>query len=218
MKSKPQKPTEPLGYMSFGKNGNVSKHMFKLSQEKEEQEIGAIERFIDGINRLSEYPKINGFTKLPEADHDFTLDTAEGPIIVQLTELVERDYARPISRKEYNKGKYRHFIQKAPNTIPWAVDIHSLHTSIKRRIEGKLEKYYAKSDAETLWLVIFCTSTYLQMEYYEGSELRVSSALVKARQYLQSLPNSVFDEIWYTNLLTRPIRIWPEGAYIEKQR
>ena len=211
MKRKPKKPTEPFGYISFGKNGAVSKHMSELPQEKEEQEIGAVERFIDGINQLSDCPNVNGFDKLPEADHDFTLDTSAGSITVQLTELVERDYAKPISKQEYNEGKYHDFIQKAPGMIPWAVDAHCLQNCLKRAIERKLDKHYAKSDSETFWLVVFCTSTYLQTEYCEGVKLRVSAALIKARNYLQTLPNCVFDEIWYTNLLTRPVRIWPEG-------
>jgi hypothetical protein len=94
--------------------------------------------------------------------------------------------------------------------IPCA-DIHCLQNCLRCAIEWKLEKLYAKSDSETLWLVVFCTSTYLQPEYYEGGRLRVSAALIEARKYLQALPNCVFDEIWYTNLLTRPVRIWPEG-------
>jgi len=211
MKRKPKKPTEPFGYISFGKNGAVSKHMFELSQEKEEQEIGAVEKFIDGINQLSDYPNVNGFDKLPEADHDFTLDTSAGSITVQLTELVERDYAKPISKQEYNEGKYHDFIQKAPGMTPWAVNTHCLQNYLRRAIERKLEKLYAKPDSDALWLVVFCTSTYLQTEYYEGGRLRVSAALIEARKYLQTLPNCVFDEIWYTNLLTRPVRIWPEG-------
>jgi hypothetical protein len=218
MKRKPKKPTEPFGYISFGKNGAVSKHIFELSHEKEDQEIGAVERFIGGLNQLSDYPNVNGFDKLPEADHDFTLDTSAGSITVQLTELVERDYAKPISKQEYNEGKCHDFIQKAPGMIPLAADNYWLQNCLRRAIERKLEKFYAKSDSETLWLVVFCTSTYLQTEYYVDGRLRVSAALTEARKYLQTLPNCVFDVIWYTNLLTRPVHIWPEGISREQQR
>ena len=168
-----------------------------------------MERFIHGLNGHAWHRRVTGYEKLPEADHDFRLDTSEGPITVQLTELVEREYAKPISMNEQRHGKHQHLIQKDLDGTTLAVDIHALRTCLTRAIQRKLDKHYSKPDSETLWLVMFCTSTYLLTEYYDAGQLKVSDALVEARRYLRSLRDCIFDEIWYTNLQTRPIRVWP---------
>lgn len=210
MKRKHRKPTEPFGYLAFGKNGTVRKHMSQLPDEKEPQEIAVMQRFVEGVSSLRSDLTICSFAPLPEADHDFRLITSKGDVTVQLTELVERDYAKTIAKEEYKIENYQLYIQKEYGAMPLAVDPQRLRTSLKRSIEKKVEKHYAKTSPEVWWLVIFCTSPYVRTEYFESGQPKVSDVLVEAREYLRTVPNCVFDEIWYANPLTRPVRIWPE--------
>ena len=210
MSKKPQKPTEPYGYIAFSKNGKVKKQMFQLSHDKEKQEVGVIEHFLKALPAKNPDLNIIGHEQLPESDQDFVLRCNEGEIYVQVTEIVEREYAFPISKAEYNAGRYSHFIQKKSGEIPWAVDIVRRDASIKRAIERKINKHYAKSANQILWLLIFCTSSYLTTEFWEGGKKRMSKSLTSALEYLRTLNQVVFNQIWYTNLLTSPVKIWPQ--------
>lgn len=210
MRKKPRKPTESYGYIVFSKNGKVNKKMAKLSHDKEKQEVGVIEHFLKTLSKKCSDFNITGYEQLPEADQDFIIHSAESEIYVQVTEIVEREYAFPISKAEYNSGRFSHFIQKKSGEIPWAVDTERRDNSIKKAIERKIEKYYAKSNHQILWLLIFCTSSYIMTEYWEGGKKRQSIALTLARKYLRTLDQIIFNQIWYTNLMTNPVRIWPE--------
>ena len=184
--------------------------MFKLSSDKEQQETAVVETFLDALSRYSIYTDILGYSKLPEADHDFVLNCKDGSdILLQVTEIVERDYAFPITKADYNSGIYNHFIHKGSDQIPWAVDTNRISTSIQRRIEGKILKHYSKSEHETLWLLIFSTSIYPEVDVCVRGNKRDSEAVSIAHDYLNSLDHIVFDQIWYTNLMTTPVRIWP---------
>lgn len=209
MGKKPRKPTEPFGHINFGKDGSVSKHMFQLPSQKEEQETGAIQFFVEGIKDAQLGPHVYDIKKLPEADQDFLLNTSIGPVIVQLTELVEREFTNELSLDEYNSGRYNHFILKQSGQIPWAVNTELRDSALIRVIEKKITKNYSKSDKEILWLVIFTTSLHFMTEYSEGGKLKKSKALLLAQEYLRALPKCIFDQVWFTNLQTRPVRVWP---------
>ena len=43
----PRKPTDPFGHIAFSKNGSVKKVMKKLSENKEQQESGAMDIFLE---------------------------------------------------------------------------------------------------------------------------------------------------------------------------
>lgn len=209
MANKPRKPTEPFGHIAFGKNGSVTKQMSQLSQDKEEQEAGVMERFMNSFNQLPYQVKFTSYKQLSEADHDFEVVSNEGHITIQITELVERYYAKSISEEEYNKGIYDHYILKKSGEIPWGVDMKLLNSSLKDSIKKKLNKHYAKSNSEVLWLLVFCTSSYVSTEYVHDGQHKTSNILDEARNYLDSKSEFVFDEIWFTNLETRPVRVWP---------
>ena len=209
MRNKPRKPTKPYRHIAFSKNGKVRKKMFQLSHDKEEQEEGVIEHFLNNLPTKSNEFNIMDYKQLPEADQDFVIHTEKGKIYVQVTEIVEREYTFPISKEEYNSGTYSNFILQTSGEIPWAVDISLRDTSISRAIERKINKHYAKSEHETLWLLIFCTSTYLKTEYWESGEKKKSRALFLAHEYLNGTKKNIFDQIWFTNLQTSPVKIWP---------
>jgi len=101
MKNKPRKPTEPFGHVAFSKNGSVTKKMQKLSGDKESQESEVIGYFLSGIKKALPELEIVSFEKLPEADQDFLLQTKVGPITIQLTEIVERDYLGDVDHGEF---------------------------------------------------------------------------------------------------------------------
>jgi hypothetical protein len=208
-RKKPHKPTQHYGYVAFAKTGRVTKHMFKLSDIKDIQEREVADRFVQQI--MTQHPDVNikGVDALPEADQDFLLHTNHGKITLQVTEIPERDYIFPISEEEYKSRRHRGILVKKNGEIPWAVDESRLDTSIQRAIENKLAKHYAKGTNENLWLLVFSTSPYLTTVYYEEGRRRESMAYQIARDYLAGTTNNPFDEIWYTNLLTRAVRIWP---------
>jgi hypothetical protein len=208
-RKKPRKPTQPYGYVAFAKTGRVTKHTFKLSDIKDIQEREVADKFVQQI--MTQHPdvKIHGVKALSEADHDFLLHTNHGKITLQVTEIPERDYTFPISEEEYKSGRHKSFLVKKNGKIPWAVDESRRDTSIQRAIENKLAKHYAKGTNENLWLLVFSTSTYLTTVYYEGGSRRESMAYQIARDYVARTTNNPFDEIWYMNLLTRAVRIWP---------
>ena len=207
---KPRKPTQPYGYVAFAKTGHVTKHMFKLSDIKDVQEREVADKFVQQI--MTQYPdiKINGVDSLSEADHDFLLHTNHGKITLQVTEIPEKDYTFPISEEEYKSGRHRSILVKKNGEIPWAVDESRRDTSIQRAIEKKLAKHYAVSTNENLWLLIFSTSACLTTVYYEGGKRRESMGYQIARDYVARATNNPFNEIWYMNLLTRAVRIWPD--------
>ena len=207
-KKKPDKPTEPYGYISFGKNGSVKKCMTNLSSDKQTQEEEVIGIFLESIKKLKPSFKINGLNHLPEADNDFMIGTSLGPITIELTELVDRKYTYKISKEQYRKGGHDAYIQKECWSIPLAIDQKSLDFAIKNCIEAKLSKNYSKPANGEFWLVIFSTSTFYPMEYSSGVKKMCSTGLQIARIYLHSLSSIVFDQIWYTNLLTNPVQIW----------
>jgi hypothetical protein len=208
MAKKPLKPTEAFGPINFGKDGSVKKQMLRLSSQKEDQEIEALEYFVQGLKDVHLGPVVFKIQKLPENDQDFCLYTSLGLVTVQLTELVERDFSKELSRYEYNSGRYNRFILHPPNRIPWAVDTELRDSALIRLIEKKIDKKYSKANKEILWLVIFTTSSYFLTEYSEGGIQKKSMSLILAQKYLGKLSNCVFDQIWFTNLQTRPVCIW----------
>ena len=194
---------------AFSKDGKVRNRMHKLSSKKEQQETDVIENFLEALADSQIDIDIAGYYKLAEADQDFILKTEDGDILLQLTEIVERDYAFPITKSAYNSGKYSQFIHKGNDETPWAIDPHRLETSIKRRIEAKIEKQYAKAESASLWLLVFSTSIYPMTEYCVRGASKASTALITAHAYLRSLDQVIFDQIWYANPMTRPVQLWP---------
>ena len=208
----PRKPTDPFGHIAFSKNGSVKKVMKKLSENKEQQESGAMNIFLEFMKITRPELKMDIDHKLPEADHDFLLKSTNGPITVQLTELVEGDFIFQKAKGKNNKGEHREYIHNSYGHMLWAVDNELRDSALVRAIETKVKKNYSKGISEILWLVIFSTSSFLQTEWYEGEQRRESKALLAARGYIANLQDFIFDEVWFTNLETKPIKIWPLGT------
>jgi len=206
-KKKPRKPTTSYGYVNFPKQGPVEKRMFQLSNDKKTQERQVIEDYVNRLSNIRDDVSVIEIVDLPEADHDFLLRTETGQITVELTEIPERDYTIKITEEEYSSCRYHTFIQNQYGALPVAVDESRRDSSIQRSIAHKVG-HYAKSDTETLWLLVWTTSTYLQMTYWEGGAKQESAALQNAQQFLTTVSENPFDEIWCTNLLMNPTQIW----------
>jgi len=105
--------------------------------------------------------------------------------------------------------RYRQFIAQAPGETPLAVDNTRLNTSIRRSIQKKLEKPNRESAHETSWLLIFSNSAYPEIDCCVRGHRRDSEPVSIAREYLKSHDPILFDQIWYSNPVTIPVRIWP---------
>jgi hypothetical protein len=183
--------------------------MVGLSSAEERQETGVIENFISILAEHNLCKDINGWSRLPEDDPDFVLHTHNGDILLQISQIAEEDFAFPISKAEYNSGRYRRFIAQEPGEIPLAVDDARLNTTLKRIIQGKLEEPCMESDHEKHWLLIFSASAYPEIDCCVRGVKKDSESVSMARDYLKSHDPILFDQIWYSNPITIPVRIWP---------
>jgi len=85
--------------------------------------------------------------------------------------------------------------------------------SLWRAIERKLQKRYSPgSPARPLWLLIFSTSPCIETLYIRAGRLMVGRPLAVARMVLHAQGAGPFSQVWFTNLVTRPVRVWPPGA------
>ena len=184
--------------------------MYRSSSDKGQQETEVVENFISALLERKICKDINGWSKVTEVDRDFVLHNYNGNILLQVSQIAEEDFAFPISRTAYNSGRYHQFITQAHGEIPLAVDNARLNTSIKRNIQRKLEEPYTKSDYEARWILIFSTSAYPEIDSCVRGHKRDSEPVSIARDYLKNHEPILFDQIWYANPVTMPIRIWPQ--------
>jgi hypothetical protein len=181
--------------------------MFKLSGDKATQESQVMDRFLEGFNSWEDR-RIENCQQLPENDHDFAATIGSVAGHIQLTELVDRAYRTPISRETYEAGLGTPWIYDKPRSIPDHLDEEARDSALKNVILAKLGKRYTRPPHGFLWLVIFTTAHYLTAFMRDGV-LQESEGLKRARQALASIEDLPFHEVWFTNLQTRPIGIWP---------
>jgi hypothetical protein len=203
----PRKPTQTFGHIAFSKDGSVTQHLTRLSEEKPTQELEALQKVLSLFNESWSGHHVSFVRQLTERDHDFIVDVDGKETDIQLTELVDRSFTFPITADEYNSGKWSHYVLKASGEIPWAIDPAKKDTALLEVIRRKLLKNYAKSTERPLWLVVFATFMY-ETEYMQAGELKISLGLQNARDYLRTETRNVFDAVWFCNLETRPICVW----------
>lgn len=186
--------------------------MVGLLSDEERQENGIVEDFISILSEHNLYKAINGWSKLPEENRDFVLHTRNGDIRLQTSQITQEDFAFPISRADYNSGRYRQFIAQAPGETPLAVDNARLNTSLKRSIQRKLQEPFTESGHEVCWLLIFSTSAYPEIDCCVRGHKMDSESVSISRDYLENHEPILFDQIWYANPVAAPIRIWPYSS------
>ncbi len=128
----PKKPTTPFGYISFSKDRKVDKKIFQLSDDKAVQEKEVAESFVTAFNKHPEHRKIIDWSALPENDQDFLLKFGNAEVLLQVTELVEREFVIPMTEEEYNAGQSTDAYLKDGGPIPWRIDIEKRDEALAR--------------------------------------------------------------------------------------
>jgi hypothetical protein len=207
----PRKPTRPFGWIVFSKDGGVSKEMRQLSGVKESQELEAAVHFVDAFNTLATGRTISDLRQLEQDAHDFSARVGEAPLQIQLTELVDRSFTFEMSDAEYDSGRFSEAIQLGYGQRPHRIDPELRDQALWALISKKLSKSYSAPSQAELWLLVFTTNVSYMMEYVNAGVPKVSRALQHARDQLASIGAKPFVEVWFTNLQTRPVKVWPLG-------
>ena len=205
---KPRKPTQPFGHVAFGPTGEVTRHIVTLSEHKEDQEREAAEIFVQLFNESYQLQKIENLHQLPEDGHDFEAQFPDGRVQIQLTELVDRSYTTVLPVNEAAQAKLSKLKPGAQLTPTRLINRRRETMALWSVIHGKLAKSYSRPATGALWLVVFTTTVYAT-EYIENGRRKVSDGLQFARINLALQGASPFDQIWFTDLELRPIRVWP---------
>ncbi|RJX36078.1 MAG: hypothetical protein C4525_01850 [Desulfarculus sp.] len=205
----PKKPTEAYGYIAFSKSGKVEKHMDLLSSDKPIQEQQVAEIFIAAYNQAFPETAFDECRPLPENDQDFVLLGPGREIDLQITELVSRAYTFEMTREEYDRCDWKVATQKEYGGIPWRIDTDKRDAALFAQITKKQAKRYARTAGRDLWLLVFTTDGLYETEYYSAGSLRTSAALNFTRDNLKKQTSVGFENIWFTNLQTRPVLVWP---------
>lgn len=210
----PKKPTNRTGSLSFSKDGKVKDETFLLSSDKEAQEFGAIEKFIKTFNSLHPQTPLTELQALPENDHDAKVIYAGSEVFIQLSELSDFSYTKKYD-SSVTCSKTASFVRKGESEGEiWVVDEEKKSHSLVNVLKAKFDKHYDKNRKAQLWLVIFSTSFACMQAWQnvDGKKVLVkSSALIEAQKFLSASKASVFDQIWFSDLTTGPIKLWPDG-------
>jgi len=174
---------------------------------EEKIETGPVESFLKFVKATR--PELEMDAELPEGDGEFFLKSTKGPITVQLTELIERDFILKKASDKLNRRANREYIHVSYGHMPWVIDNELKDSALARAIESKINNNYAKGENEILWLVIFSRTSFLQAEWFEDGQWRESKALIAASDYIQKAQKFIFDEVWFTNPESEPVKIYP---------
>ena len=98
----PRKPTQPYGHVAFGKDGSVRKVVGELPGEKFEQEREVGQNFAAKLSRM--FDQHISLEMCEEDNHDFYLNFDHHKVLVQATEIVSRDYLRPLEVDDFVNG------------------------------------------------------------------------------------------------------------------
>jgi hypothetical protein len=194
--------------MNFGKDGSVKPALAKLPTIRTQQEVGAIERFIERYNEVYPSSLIAGLVQLPQDDHDFLVTVGGVQTEIQLTELVDRDFVLRMTDEEYHSGKWDRAVVKAQGELPWKIDVEAMNQALTNSVALKVKKNYSASGSVPLWLVVFSTFPYETESSVAGAP-HLSEGLCRARRYLAEIHEPCFTEVWFTDLQTKPVRVWP---------
>jgi hypothetical protein len=203
----PTKPTQPFGYIAFGKDGTCRKHIETLTNVKSEQEAEIGHRLANALGIMT--GKSVSVQSCEENDHDFLLQLGDHQVLVQAVEIVERDYLRKLSEDEFVNGSsaFRSFVCLGRDKM-FGVDEQRNREVILDRIKRNLAKRYAKPEMP-LWLLIWTVCADFFPFYSEAGHERVSDGVIDARRWLGENSSHPFDAIYFFHPLGRPHRIWP---------
>ena len=210
-KNPPKKPTQTFGSMNFGKDGSVKPALNRLADVKEAQELQVVERFIERVNALDASIPVTLQAQLTEADQDFAVSIAGIAAELQLTELVDREFLESMTEDERRNGSWTEAIVKAQGEAPWRVNVEARDQALTNAVARKVEKRYATAPGTPLLLVVFSTYPY-PAESMQDGKLHLSEGLCRARRYIAALNHQPFAQVWFFNLQTNPVKVWPCSA------
>lgn len=203
----PKKPTDVFGALVFSKDGKVHREIRRLPDDKRCQEMAVIELFIERYNQSQKVQIERDYVELEESNHDFQITTNGNTVIVQLTEIVERDYVIDKGAARTPDAKEGIIRFKVGATRQQEVDISKRNRALETAITRKVQKRYAKPNHE-FWLLVFTTDTGFFPEIADAAFEEVKAPLEYARGYLESV-DTVFDQVWFINLYQgMPLLVW----------
>lgn len=132
-----------------------------------------------------------------------------GAAEVQLTEIVaKREFLTRLTHEQWLDGShgYSETPIYGPNEL-YGVDQGKRAAILIEMLQRKQKKFYA-APKMPLWLLIWTTDTVFCPFWVEGGVARHSDAVDGVRAYIESSGAAPFSEVWFTNLETRPRRIW----------
>lgn len=168
---KHKKPTIPFGHMVFTKSGKVYPVLDRLGEEKDEQELKLIEKFIGAIEYFHGR-KFSDLKVLNQNDQDFV--TSEGGVTweIQLTEAY-------VDLSKHNVGLH------GSVAISISEEVENI---FKNSIKNKLLKYYSKGNNKKSMLVVYDLI---------GIGLTLKEKMKEDVNELVTMMRNPFDEIWY---------------------
>lgn len=209
----PNKPTEPYAYIEFGKDGSVRKVVETLPADKDTQERLVAEHF---VRRL--FPDVafgEAIERLPERDNDFRLHLpGRRPITLELIELASREYISQVDAQDWynNSHKYPYTMQRVDEVggkkivSVYNIDLKKKGAVLTQKIAKKLR--YAKPSDSDFWLLIWTCQTEFVFAGSGPNGDFEDAGVQTAREFLARQVNAPFDEVWVTNMLMTPYRIF----------
>jgi hypothetical protein len=202
-----KKPTRPFGTIVFGKDGSVRRKVSQLSEVKVAQEQSVIESFCNGLKQFHGR-SVGDIRNLAERDHDASAVVDGRLVQLQVAEIVQRGFELPAGAPNRGDPKAIAFFD-ATSKNATSLNIDEVNDSVVSAIERKLQKHYAKPTSSALWLVLFTTSSFIPMEYLENGRLTIGEPLRRVREHFRAKSWQPFDEVWFTDLRTRPVQVLP---------
>jgi len=203
----PKKPTRTYGTIVFGTDGSVRNNLTRLPDNKEEQEASVVNWFCQGL-QVFHGLSVKDVRPLPQDGHDASIIVNAMPVQPQVSELVQREFELPAGTPNGGDPKALAFFDAA-SVGGVSLDIDSVNDSIVRGISRKLDKHYAKPTGNELWLVLFTTSSFIPTLCWKDGALVVEEPLRRAREHSANSAWQPFDQVWFTDMRTSPVRVLP---------
>ncbi len=202
-----QKPTHPFGFVSFAKTGEVERSICLLPATKAAQELAVAETFLDHLRRYFGFT-ISHPSPLPECGHDALIVVNGQTIHLQITEISPWEFLLPPGSAD--PGNPKAICSFSPSSDEaFQVNSTKVDDSIRLAVERKLQKHYSPSHGAATWLLVFTTSFSILTVYEENGKSIIAEPLRRAREFLTERSAEPFVQIWFSNLLTRPVLVWP---------
>jgi hypothetical protein len=202
-----EKPTTDFGFVAFAKDGTVDISLSNLPKVKDDQEAEVARRFARDLTRCFGL-SVSDITMLPERGHDASMTINAQRVVLQITEIWQKEFELPPGSPDPgDPTSIGHFSAASHEAIQ--LDSRKMNDAIRRAIEKKLDKHYAPDRGAETWLLVFTTSPHIPTETSRDGELVIEEPLRRARDLATVRSLNPFSEIWFSNLVTRPVRIWP---------